>query len=207
MDGVLIQSEDHWTEHRREDILPAAAPEDDIPASEITGRHYGELYPELDERYDLDVTRPEFEALFETAGEEIYAEEATLLDGAHGLLSDLQEAGVALALTTSAPVDWIEVVDDRFGLLGAFEAVVSAEALDGPGKPAPGIYERGAAELGLDPGECVAVEDSTAGIRAAVDAGLWTVGFRGDGGETDLSAADEVVDGPEELRAALLGKL
>lgn len=205
MDGVLVQSEDHWTTRQREEILPAAAPNDDIPLSAITGRDYTELYPELAAEYDMAVSREEFEGLFEAAGERIYREDAHLLEGAHELLADLRAAGISLALTTSAPTDWIAVIDDRFDILQYFDAVVSAGELDGPGKPAPDIYERGVAELGLDPDDCVAVEDSTAGARAAKRAGLWTIGFRGDGDETDLSMADEVVTGVEELRAALLG--
>ena len=206
MDGVLIQSEEFWIERQREHILPTAAPDDEIPLSAITGRNYAELYPELENEYDLAVTRAEFEALFEAVGEEIYAEHATLLPGAHDLLSTLRERGVALALTTSSPVEWIDLVDDRFDLRTYFDAVVSAETLDGPGKPAPDIYERGVAALGLSPDTCVAVEDSTAGARAASRAGLWTIGFRGDGARTDLSVADEVVEGADELRHTLLSK-
>ncbi len=206
MDGVLVQSEEFWVERQREHILPTAAPDDEIPMSAITGRNYAELYPELAEKYDLAVTREEFEALFEAAGEEIYAEHATLLPGAHDLLSALRERGVSLALTTSSPLEWIDLVDDRFDLRAYFDAVVSAETLAGPGKPAPDIYERGVAELGLSPDVCVAVEDSTAGARAASRAGLYTIGFRGDGADTDLAVADEVVEGSAGLRRALLSR-
>ncbi|WP_254272611.1 HAD family hydrolase [Haloarcula marina] len=204
MDGVLVMSEDHWVSIQRDHILPTAAPNDDIPLSAITGRDYTEVYPELDAEYDLAVTREEYEALFEEAGERIYREHATFLDGAHDLLADLREAGVSLALTTSAPWDWIEVIDDRFDHLRHFDAAISAQDLDGPGKPAPDIYERGAAELGVDPSECWAVEDSTAGARAAVAAGMTTVGFRGDGDETDLSMVQHLADDAESLRAVLL---
>jgi HAD superfamily hydrolase (TIGR01509 family) len=204
MDGVLVQSEEYWAEREREHILPTAAPDDEIPMSAITGRNYAEIYPELEAEYDLAVTREEFEALFEAAGEEIYAEHATLLPGAHDLFSELRDREVSLALTTSSPLDWIDLVDGRFDLRPYFDAVVSAETLDGPGKPAPDIYERGVAELGLGPETCVAVEDSTAGARAASRAGLYTIGFRGDGAEADLTVADEVVEGGEELRETLL---
>ena len=204
MDGVLVQSEEYWVDEQRTHILPTTAPNDDIPVSAITGRSYREVYPDLAARYDVEVTREEFEALFETAGERIYGEQAQLLAGAHDLLRALRERGIPLALTTSSPHEWIALVDDRFGLLDHFDAVVSADDLDGPGKPAPDIYERGAAELGVDPTACVAVEDSATGVAAATAAGLYTVGFRGDGDEADLTAADEVVTGVDELRAVLL---
>jgi HAD superfamily hydrolase (TIGR01509 family) len=205
MDGVLVQSEEYWVVEQRTHILPTTAPNDDIPVSAITGRSYREAYPDLVADYDVEISRSEFEALFETAGERIYGEEARLLPGAHGLLSALGAEGIPLALTTSSPHEWIGLVDDRFGLLDYFATVVSADDLDGPGKPAPDIYERGAAELGVPPDACVAVEDSASGVAAATGAGLYTIGFRGDGDEADLSAAHEVVSGIDELRAALLG--
>lgn len=205
MDGVLVQSEEFWVDVQRTHILPTAAPDDDVPVSAITGRSYTEVYPTLAAEYDVEVSRETFEALFETAAERIYGEQAPLLEGAHDLLADLESRDVRLALTTSAPRDWLALVDERFGFLDHFDAVVSAEDLDGPGKPAPGIYQRGAADLGIEPSCCVAVEDSAAGVQAATGAGLWTVGFRGDGDEADLSAANEVVTGADELRKALLG--
>ncbi|WP_435195491.1 HAD family hydrolase [Natronomonas sp. EA1] len=206
MDGVLIRSEEHWVEQQREQILPTTAPDDDIPLAAITGRNFREVYPDLVAEYEVAVSRDEFEAMFETTGERIYREQAQLFDGVPELLAELRNRGVPLALVTSSPRDWIGLLDERFGLTGHFDAVVSAEDLDGPGKPAPAIYERGAAELGLTPDACLAVEDSTAGVQAATAAGLWTVGFRGDGAETDLSAADEIVVGVPELRSVLLGE-
>jgi HAD superfamily hydrolase (TIGR01509 family) len=204
MDGVLVQSEDHWVRLQREHILPTVAPDDDIPLSAITGRDYTEVYPDLDAEYDLAVSREEYERLFEEAGREIYGERATMLPGVDDLLESLRDAGVSLALTTSAPWDWIDVIDERFDLLGHFDVAVSAQDIDGPGKPEPDIYERGASELGVDPTDCWAVEDSTAGGRAAVAAGMTVVGFRGDGEASDLSMVDYLADDAEELRAVLL---
>jgi len=206
MDGVLVQSEDHWTTIQRERILPTVAPDDEIPLSAITGRDYTEVYPDLDAEYDLAVSREEYEQLFAEAGREIYREHATMLDGVDELLGELRAAGVSLALTTSAPWDWIDAIEERFGLLHHFDAAVSAQDIDGPGKPEPDIYERGAAELGVDPADCWAVEDSTAGARAAVAAGMTTVGFRGDGAENDLSMVHETASDADELCAVLLGE-
>jgi HAD superfamily hydrolase (TIGR01509 family) len=205
MDGVLVQSEDHWVAIQRDHILPTVAPDDDIPLSVITGRDYTEVYDDIVSEYDVAVTREEFEHLFEEAGREIYGEHATMLDGVDDLLADLRAAGVSLALTTSAPWDWIDVIEERFGLLHHFDAAISAQDVDGPGKPEPDIYERGAAELGVAPEDCWAVEDSTMGARAAVAAGMTTVGFRGDGDETDLSMVHKTADDAETLRQVLLG--
>jgi HAD superfamily hydrolase (TIGR01509 family) len=206
MDGVLVQSEDHWVSIERDHILPTAAPDDDIPVAAITGRNYKEVYPDLAAEYDVAISREEFEALFEEAGQEIYGEHATLLPDAHDLLSDLREAGIPLALTTSAPRDWIDVVDERFDLLSRFDVSISAEEIAGPGKPEPDIYRRGAAELGVEPADSWAIEDSNAGARAAVAAGMTTIGFQGDGDDTDLPMVDHLASDAADLRSLLLGE-
>jgi len=205
MDGVLVQSEDHWVRIQREHILPTVAPDDDIPLSAITGRDYTEVYPDLDSEYDLAVSRGEYERLFEEAGREIYRDHATMLSGVDDLLADLRAADVSLALTTSAPWDWIDVIEDRFGLLHHFDAAVSAQDIDAPGKPEPHIYEHGANELGVAPADCWAVEDSHAGATAAVAAGMTTVGFQGDGEETDLPMVHHLASDAAGLRDVLVG--
>lgn len=203
MDGVLIQSEVYWNERQREHILPTIAPNEEIPHSKITGKSYKELHADLSEEFDLAVTREELEALFEETGKDLYREDAKLLDGAHELLDDLSEAGVSLALTTSSPWTFIDIVDDRFDLLSHFDAAISADDIDGPGKPAANIYERGADELGVDPTDCWAVEDSIAGSRAALAAGMTTIGFAGSEDAPELPDVHYVASSTAELRTHL----
>ena len=55
-----------------------------------------------------------------------------------------------------------------------FDAVVTGDRV-GPSKPAPDIYLAAAAALGLAPEECLAVEDSYAGVKSAAAARCQTV--------------------------------
>jgi len=113
-----------------------------------------------------------------------------------------------VALVSSSPHRWIDYVLERFEIRGSFDAVVSADDVDGPSKPAPTIYEHAAGELGIDPTECVAVEDSEHGVAAATAAGMTVIGYVPDPDETgDLPAADAVAASPAELRAHLLEEL
>jgi beta-phosphoglucomutase-like phosphatase (HAD superfamily) len=58
------------------------------------------------------------------------------------------------------------------------EHVFSAEQVE-HGKPAPDLYLFAACSVGARPADCIVIEDSTIGIRAAVAAGMGTVGFVG----------------------------
>ena len=77
--------------------------------------------------------------------------------------------------------------------------MVSADTLDKP-KPAPDVFLYAAQELGLSPDECIIIEDSQNGVLAAKAAGIPCVGYiNPDSGDQDLSAADILVEGFEEV--------
>ena len=205
MDGVLVDSEAHWEPAERERIYPEAVPGVDVNPAATTGMNYREIYDYLAERHAVALSREEFLDLYDETAADIYGERVALMDGLPDLLGTLDEAGVALALVSSSPHHWIDVVLDRFDLRDSFDAVVSAEDVDAPGKPEPYVYEYAAGRLGVDAAESVAVEDSRHGVAAAVAAGMTAVGYRSASNRTDdLSAADAVVEGPAELRRVVL---
>lgn len=203
MDGVVVDSERHWVPLEEEHLFPdAGVPE--ASAAEITGMNYREVYGYLADRYQPTVDRETFLASYEAAAEELYAERADLMDGFPDLVADLRAADRMVALVSSSPRDWIEVVLDRFDLHDGFDLVLSAEAVEGTGKPAPDVYLAAAGRLGVGPEECVAVEDSRHGTESAAAAGMAVVGYAPADGVV-LDVADVVVEGPAGLRTALLG--
>lgn len=199
MDGVLVDSEAYWVPAEEHDILPWAVPDEPVPVDELTGMNYREIYDHLAARYDVAVSKRAFVERYDEAAREIFGERATLLPGVGALLEDLADRGVAVALVTSSPTHWVGVVLDRFDLRGAFDAVVSADELDGPGKPEPAVYAHAAERLGVAPSEAAAVEDSANGIAAAAAAGMTVVAFRFGGTPGDPGRADHVADSPAAL--------
>lgn len=93
---------------------------------------------------------------------------------AEKLLFYLKENGYKIALATATPKDRAEDYLLRVGFLKYFDKVVSARMVE-HGKPAPDIYILAAEKIGLEPRECLAVEDSPNGIRSASSAGCKTV--------------------------------
>lgn len=207
MDGVMVDSEQYWANIETERIFPTAGVTD-IDTAEITGMNYREVYEYLEETYGVDVEREEFLDIYEEAARDVYTERVALMDGFRDLCGTLRDRGKRLAVVSSSPPAWIDLVCDRFEL-EMFDAVVSAEQVDGPGKPKPHVYRHAADELGVAPESCVAVEDSTHGVESATSAGMICIGYRGadeEGKALDLSAADATVAGPQELRAELLAR-
>ncbi|MGW5106906.1 HAD family hydrolase [Nocardia sp. NPDC004123] len=84
-------------------------------------------------------------------------------------------AGIyTLGLASSSPRRLIDVVLDHMGVTDLFAATVSTEEV-ARGKPAPDGYLEAAARLGIDPDACVAIEDSSNGLRAAHAAGMTVI--------------------------------
>jgi beta-phosphoglucomutase-like phosphatase (HAD superfamily) len=69
---------------------------------------------------------------------------------------------------------------EKVRLLSVFEVVVGREQVLN-GKPSPELYLEAARRLGCEPQDCVAVEDSPLGLRAAVDAGMRCLAITPDG--------------------------
>lgn len=94
--------------------------------------------------------------------------------GIYTLLDALDARGIPCAITSSSPQQRLESYLTPLNLYHRFVKVISG--YDVPrGKPEPDIYLRGAAELGLPPETCLALEDSPAGILSAYRAGCLPV--------------------------------
>ena len=94
--------------------------------------------------------------------------------GARELLLALREQGIPTALVTMSIGRMAHHIADRLGFVG-FDAVVSGDDVVNS-KPHPEPYLRGAELLGVDPADCVSIEDSEPGIRSARAAGSVVIG-------------------------------
>lgn len=94
--------------------------------------------------------------------------------GAKELLGWLKQNGYPIALATATPVARATGYLEQTGLLPFFDKICSARQVS-RGKPEPDIYLFAAAQLGLRPEECLALEDSQNGVRSAAKAGCITV--------------------------------
>lgn len=94
--------------------------------------------------------------------------------GIRELLDYLDEKGIAAAITTSSPIERVIKYLTPLGLVERFQRICTG--YDVPkGKPEPDIYLYGAKSLGLQPEECIALEDSPSGVLSAFRAGCVTV--------------------------------
>ncbi len=90
------------------------------------------------------------------------------------MLDHLDAMGAPRAVATSSRMASVETHLGHAGLLSRFDAFITAESVT-QGKPHPEPYLKAAEALGIDPQDCIALEDSHNGVRAAAAAGMMTI--------------------------------
>ena len=99
---------------------------------------------------------------------------ADLLPGALNLLDELRAAGIKIAIG-SASKNAPDVIK-RLGIADRVDAIADVHQV-ARSKPAPDLFLDAAAKLNLPPAQCVVIEDASAGVEAALAAGMWAVGL------------------------------
>jgi HAD superfamily hydrolase (TIGR01509 family) len=169
LDGVLIDSEPTWERVTRELLAKHGRTFDRDTADRHMGMRLRDVVAAVLEAHDLDVDPDQFA---KDLMDNLLAEfERTLVPcpGAEDALALTASLGLARGLATGSPRRAADAVLARYGW--RFDAVCTGDDVE-HGKPWPEIYQLAAERLGLDPGECVAIEDSRNGVRAAKAAGM-----------------------------------
>ena len=160
--------------------------------SEMTKEEMARLSEELENRF-----RSSFRA------------HAKPLPGLENLIRQCHQAGMLMAVASSAMAKNVEFVVDALDFNAYFRCLVSGDEVRHP-KPHPEIYLRTAEKLGVPPGACVAFEDSFVGIESAKNAGMKCVAIASTFPDEELRAhgrADMVVPGFPSVDLSALRQL
>jgi beta-phosphoglucomutase len=119
------------------------------------------------------------------------------------LLSDVRRQDYLTALATQSHREAAMRVLEILGITKEFDVIATREDVE-HGKPAPEMHLLVARELGVEPGECLAIEDSPAGIEAALAAGAQAIAVTTDltrqmFRDSDVLDRSHVVDDPRYL--------
>lgn len=123
------------------------------------------------------------------------------LPGVENFLQELKDNGIKIALgsaSKNAPM-----ILDRIQLSGMFDEIVDGNSIS-EAKPNPEVFLKGAEKLKVLPENCIVFEDAIAGIEAAQNAGMYSVGI---GEPETLGFADLVIPGFEDFTLEKLLKV
>ncbi|PZG02842.1 HAD family hydrolase [Micromonospora deserti] len=173
LDGVIVDSEPVWEEVRRAYVAAHGGTWQADTQHRLMGMSTGEWSRYLSG--ELRVDRGPEQVATEVVEEMTrrYAARVPLIDGADQVVRRLA-ARWPMGLASSSPTRLIAAALAATGLTDAFGATLSTEET-ARGKPAPDVYLAVAERLGVAPARCVAVEDSSNGVRSAAAAGMRVV--------------------------------
>ncbi|MBF8151065.1 HAD family phosphatase [Winogradskyella sp. F6397] len=141
----------------------------------------------------VNIKRKHFKYLFENDSSLV------LIDGVLDRIKDYHANGVKLVVASSASMPNIERIFNRFDLNQYFSGKFSGADLE-KSKPHPEIFIKAAEFTGFDKSECMVIEDSTNGIKAAHSAGIFCTGFKSEHSfGQDYALANKVVSDFKEI--------
>ncbi len=195
MDGVIVDSEPIHFEVDKRVLKKCGFIVNDDVLYPYVGVSNPEVWKDLKEKYYLPLSVEELLKLQSELKAEILNEiKIEAIDGIKELLNELKHRKILTAVASSSPRAYIETILERIGIREYFKVILSGEEVP-RGKPYPDIFLKTAEMLRVDPEECIVIEDSTNGVKAALSAGMKCIGYANlNSGSQDLSSASIIVD-------------
>jgi beta-phosphoglucomutase len=205
MDGVLVDSASFhfaaWQEvfSRRgvkfteEEFIQLFGSRNDFIVRSILGQNIPEE--------DINAITQEKELEFRNA----IKGRAKLLPGVSRLL-DMMKGNLKMALASSAPKENIDLISSELHMEGYFDCVVSGHEV-AESKPSPEIYSLAAQRLQTNPGNCLVIEDSPLGVKAAKAAGMKCLAVSHNHPQQDMIESTVVVNTLEDIDLLSLLKI
>lgn len=195
MDGVLVDTEPladlHFSKFLKEEFAIDVAPEFFQRFRGSTSQHF---WNTVIKEFNLNTT---YEEVSKTARprylEFLKNSNLTAIPGITELIEELLKNNIKIAVASSASHNRIKTILEIIKLSDKFEIIISADHIKNS-KPHPEIYLIAAETLGVNPKNCVAIEDAANGVKSAKAAGMKVLAFKDPShNKQDLSEADMII--------------
>ncbi len=179
MDGLLVDTEPTWTIAEVELAVRLGGTWSDELKAQVVGTRLEVAVPAILRWY---AAPDDPESIAQTSAwllqrmVELFAGPIQVQPGATALLKELARQRVPVALVSSSYRVLVDAVLAHG--IGRFDLSVAGDEVS-RGKPDPEPYLTACAQLGVDPGHCVVLEDSPAGVASGLAAGCAVVGVPG----------------------------
>ena len=175
MDGLMLDTEPLAARAWSEAAMALGVEFDAALAQAMIGRNFADCAAMVHARYGSGYPAAALLARWHATYDGIVEREGLALKpGVLELLVWLEDLGIPRAVATSTRRERARTKLVSTGLLPRFDELVGGDEVP-LGKPAPDIYLEAAGRLSVAPAECVALEDSEPGMRAALAAGMTAV--------------------------------
>jgi HAD superfamily hydrolase (TIGR01509 family) len=165
---------------------------DDDLHTRIIGYRIDESVIMIIDEYDIPASPAEIKQLKKVEYDQILAHGVPVMPGLYDLVAAINRNGLPWAVATSSPHAHAQEILQQLELSDSCAAIAGGDEVP-HGKPAPDIYLLAAKRLGIPPQNCLALEDSPPGCRAALAAGMMTLAIpNGDTQKADFPQVHKV---------------
>ncbi|MDD4779716.1 MAG: HAD family phosphatase [Tissierellia bacterium] len=196
MDGVIVNSEPLYNEYEYKFFKNLGANVTVEYFEKYVGCSLNHTINGVCKDFNINIMSIEdISNLFSRGTELIYSNpRLKLCEGVIDWLEFFKINGYPMILASSTFKYKIEICLDRFNLKHFFNNYIGGDEVNNS-KPNPEIFIKACDKLNLKPSECIVIEDSTNGIKAAKSAGCFTIGYLNKGQNyQDITQADIVFD-------------
>ncbi len=201
MDGVLVDSEPHHVIIEKKLFARLNIDISDEEHSTYMGKATDVMWKEIirDKKLSLNSEQLVAQTILESKHHFLSQTKIKPMPGLVKLLEKLDKRKIPMAVASSSAQEIVDIILEIAGLKKYFLHMVSSEVVGGS-KPEPDIFLYTAKLLSVKPGECIVIEDSTNGIRAAKAANMYCVAYNGASVDMqDQSLADVQINDYSEL--------
>lgn len=157
--------------------------------------------------FNLSISTKALNDLYDEALEILIKEEGYIpVPYVISLIKNLYREGYSLAIASSSTPEEIAAVTNALEISSCFKKLVSGTTVQHP-KPAPDVFIKAVSELNLTADECIIIEDSSNGVKAACAAGIPVIGYiNPNSGNQDLSLSSILIEGFDEIDSDFMKK-
>lgn len=182
-DGVLVDTEPLANKVLCRMINELGKP---IELDEVIRRWVGRSMSAVQQELEADLGRPlDNDWIGEVRAETIQAFQENGISAIPGIkqaIAAIDRAGIPICVASSGSIEKMSVTLGATGLWDRLGQVLFSAYNVANGKPAPDLFLHAAQSMGHSPQDCVVIEDSPFGVRAAISAGMRALGYAGASG-------------------------
>jgi HAD superfamily hydrolase (TIGR01509 family) len=199
MDGLLVDSEGLAAEAMDRLLDEYELARNPAVHARLLGRRLVEALAIVRDGYGMEEDVDVLIARYSVLRTEALRGSVKPMPGAHEIVARARLAGLSIALATSGMRIHVEISLRETGLAGLFDSETTGDEVT-RGKPAPELFQKAAARLGVEPGGAVVLEDSPLGVEAAKAAGMRVIAVLGHPGRAVVFpvAPDVIVQGLDQ---------
>lgn len=199
MDGVLVDSEPYHLLAYQKLLEQYGINYSENDNQEFLGRTDGVIAEILIERYAMDITPESLIGGKEEILTGLLKKHAQPRPGVKAVLAEAQSLNIPMAVASSAVLATIELIVNLLNIREYFHNLSSGQEV-AQGKPAPDVFLLAAQRLQVPPAQCLVIEDTFNGVKAAKAAGMKCVAIPCEATKhQDHSAADQQLPSLQNL--------